>query len=238
MSELVRWHGVADAEALRGAASERILDAAARAIRERGGFGIALSGGETPRGVYERLRTARADWAAWHVWFGDERCLPRGDAGRNSTMAAAAWLAHVAIPADQIHEIPAELGPVGAAAAYASALRSVPDFDLVLLGLGADGHTASLFPGHDWGTGSDAADVLAVFAAPVPPPERVSLSAARLSRARDVLFLVEGERKRAAVSRWRAGESLPAAAIRPASGVDVLVTSGLIERGGAPPGSS
>lgn len=238
MSEPVRWHGVADAEALRREASERILDSAARAIRERGRFAIALAGGETPRGVYERLRTARADWAAWHVWFGDERCLPRGDAGRNSTMAASAWLAHVAIPADQVHEIPAELGPERAAAASASALRSVSDFDLVLLGLGADGHTASLFPGRDWGTGSDTPDALPVFDAPVPPPERVTLSAARLSRAREVLFLVEGERKRGAVSRWRAGEALPAGAIRPARGVDVLVTADLIARGGAPPGSS
>lgn len=238
MSAAVRWHAVADAEALRRAASERILDAAARAIRERGRFAIALAGGETPRGVYERLRGARTDWAAWHVWFGDERCLPRGDAGRNSAMAAAAWLDHVPIPAEQIHEVPAELGAARAAAAYASALEPVGEVDLVLLGLGEDGHTASLFPGREPGAAPGAPDVLAVFAAPVPPAERVSLSAARLSRAREVLFLVEGERKRGAVSRWRAGEALPAGAIRPARGVDVLVTASLIEGGGAPPGSS
>lgn len=238
MSAAVRWHVVADAEALRRAASERILDAAARAIRERGRFAIALAGGETPRGVYERLRAAKTDWAAWHVWFGDERCLPRGDTGRNSTMAAAAWLAHVPIPAEQIHEIPAELGAERAAAIYAAEVRAVADFDLVLLGLGADGHTASLFPGRDPGAASGSPDVLAVFGAPVPPAERVSLSAARLSRAREVLFLVEGERKRGAVSRWRAGEALPAGAVHPARGVDVLVTASVIEGGGAPPGSS
>ncbi len=98
----------------------------------------------------------------------------------------------------------------------------------MLLGLGEDGHTASLFPMHDWGAAPDSPDVLAVFDAPKPPPQRVSLSAARLSRAREVLFLVAGESKRDAVKRWRAGEQLPAAAIQPAAGVDVLVESVLL----------
>ena len=131
---------------------------------------------------------------------------------------------------DQVHAIPAELGASAAALAYAETLRGVGDFDLVLLGLGEDGHTASLFPGRDWGVAASAPDALAVFDAPKPPPQRVSLSAARLSRTREVLFMVEGEAKRDAVARWRAGEQLPAAAIRPAGGVDVLVESALLGR--------
>ena len=140
-------------------------------------------------------------------------------------MAAIEWLDHVPIPKDRVHPIPAELGARAAALAYADTLRGVGEFDLVLLGLGEDGHTASLFPNHDWGTAPDAPDVLAVLDAPKPPPQRVSLSAARLSRAREVLFLVAGDSKREPIARWRAGEQLPAAAIRPAAGVDVLIST-------------
>ena len=109
------------------------------------------------------------------------------------------------------HLIPAELGSEAAARRYAGELTGVGEFDLVLLGLGADGHTASLFPGrpHD-----DSADVVAVHDSPKPPSERVSLSAARLSRARQVLFLVTGQDKRAAVTAWRTGAEIPARAIR------------------------
>jgi 6-phosphogluconolactonase len=174
------------------------------------------------------LRTVDAEWSRWHVYFGDERCLPAHDAERNSRMAGDAWLDHVPIPKNQVHAIAAERGPDAAAFAYASALRAVGDFDLVLLGIGEDGHTASLFPGHDWGSAPDSGDTLAIFDAPKPPPQRVSLSAARLSRARAVLFLIAGESKRSAVERWRAGEHLPPGAIRPAGGVDVLVESTLL----------
>jgi 6-phosphogluconolactonase len=116
-----------------------------------------------------------------------------------------------------------------AAQQYSTVLRAVGDFDLVLLGIGEDGHTASLFPGHDWGAAPGSPDTLAVFDAPKPPPQRVSLSAARLSRARQVIFLVSGESKRKAVEAWRAGKDIPAQAIRPAAGVDVLVESVLLE---------
>lgn len=224
-AQQVRWHRVADPEALHRAALERILDAAARAIRERGRFDIVLAGGNTPRGLYRMLRQADIAWRCWQVWFGDERCLPVDDPQRNSAMAAAALLDHVPIPPRQVHAIPGELGPLDAAASYAADLRGVGDFDLVLLGLGEDGHTASLFPDRDWGTAPDAPDALPVFDAPKPPPERVTLSAARLSRTRTVLFLVEGKSKHAAVARWRSGELLPASAIVPAAGVDVLVTT-------------
>jgi len=224
----VRWIGAADATALTQAARQRILAAAAGAIAERARFVIVLAGGDTPRGVYQLLRTAHTDWSRWHVYFGDERCLPAKDVERNSRMAADAWLDHVSIPTNQIHTIPGELGPDAAALAYAHVLRDVDEFDLVLLGLGADGHTASLFPGHSWGDAPEAGDTLAIFDAPKPPPRRVSLSGARLSRAREVLFLIAGASKRDAVARWRAGEKLPPNAIRPAGGCDVLVDSALL----------
>lgn len=219
-----RWHPLPDAAALDAEAAARTLAAAHEAIAARGRFQLVLAGGNTPRGAYRLLRASAADWSRWHIWFGDERCVPNGATERNSRMAGDAWLDHVPIPLNQIHAIPAERGPIAAAHAYADRLRGVGLFDLVLLGLGADGHTASLFPGHDWGTAADAPDVLAVHDAPKPPPQRVSLGAARLGRARAVLFLVDGENKRDALARWRAGDDIPAAAIRPSAGVDVLVS--------------
>jgi len=226
--QVVRWHPVADAAALQQAACRWILDASTRAIAARGRFAIVLAGGNTPRGVYALLRNIDTDWSYWDIWFGDERCAPPDDPDRNSMMARAAWLDHVGIPPERIHAIPAELGADSAAHAYSEVLDGTGDFDLVLLGLGEDGHTASLFPGHDLGTESDARDALAVFDAPKPPPQRVSLSASRLGRARQVLFLVEGESKRDAITRWRAGDAIPARAIRPEHGVDVLVEASLL----------
>jgi 6-phosphogluconolactonase len=218
-----RWHALADRSALQQAAVEWIVAAAVAAIGSRGQFHLVLAGGETPRGVYQGLRQVATDWHAWHIYFGDERCLPPDDAARNSYMAGQAWLDHVPIPAAQIHLIPAELGAVPAAQAYAARLRGVGEFDLVLLGLGEDGHTASLFPGHDWGAAPGAPDALAVGDAPKPPAERVSLSAARLSRARQVLFLVAGTGKGGALADWRSGKTIPARSIAPPAGVDVLL---------------
>ncbi|MCU0842029.1 MAG: 6-phosphogluconolactonase [Thiobacillaceae bacterium] len=218
-----RWQLV-DNEALQLAeALERVRRAEAEAIAERGVFHFVLAGGGTPRRLYQALAGEAHDWSRWQVWFGDERCLPPTDPERNSRMASEAWLGRVNLPGTNVHPIPAELGAREAAEDYGRALAGVGAFDLVLLGLGEDGHTASLFPGHDWGETADAPDTLAVSDAPKPPPERVSLSARRLSRARRVLFLVTGAGKRAAVAAWRRGEAIPAAAIRPDAGVDILL---------------
>lgn len=234
-AQIVRWDPVPDVAALHAAAAARVLAAAGQAIRLRGRFDIVLAGGETPRGAYELLRAADTDWSRWHVYFGDERCTPPDDAERNSRMAEAAWLGHVAIPDSQVHPMPAELGAREAAARYATLLEPIDAFDLVLLGLGEDGHTGSLFPGHVLGDDDDAPDVLAVHGAPKPPPERVTMSARRFSRAAAVLFLVAGEGKRDAVRQWRAGAAIPARAIRPASGVDVCVAATLIDDAPAAP---
>ena len=226
--EQCRWHAVSDERALQQAAIEAILAGAAEAIHERGRFHLVLAGGNTPRAIYRGLCAAQTDWSAWHIYFGDERCLPPVNSERNSRMAAEVWLDCVPIPPVQLHTIPGELGALQAARMYAETLQAVGDFDLVLLGLGEDGHTASLFPDHEWGTAPGSPDTLAVFDAPKPPPQRVSLSAARLSRARRVIFLVCGESKHRVVTQWRAGKDIPARAIMPAAGVDVLVESALL----------
>lgn len=229
MSQLVRWHGFADAPTLQQEAFARILRAADAAIEARGRFDLVLAGGSTPQAVYHLLRGANADWSRWWIWYGDERCLPPEHADRNSRMAAINWLDHVAIPAAQTRPIAAEWGAQAGARDYAQVLQTLGWFDLVLLGLGEDGHTASLFPGrdvHDDGS----ATMIAVFDAPKPPAQRISMSATRLGQARAVLFLVSGESKRDAVQRWRDGADIPARTIAPLDGVDVLVEQALLDR--------
>lgn len=228
LSQQCRWHEFSDISSLENAVVGAILDSAAASIEERGRFNLVLAGGESPREIYMKLREAPTDWSLWHIYFGDERCMPPTKEELNSQMAEEAWLNHVPIPPTQVHAIPNDLRADKAADAYAQTLRGVGTFDLTLLGLGKDGHTASLFPGNDWGLGSNAPDTLAIFNSPKRPPQRVSLSAARLNRSRQVIFLVGDESKHEAVTRWRAGEDIPARAITGETGVDIMVESSLL----------
>lgn len=221
-SSRLRWHVVEKSSWL-ATALAWVHEAAKSALAARGEFHLVLAGGSTPEKLYRALADQDQDWARWHIWFGDERCLPAADPQRNSRMAASAWLDRVAIPAGNIHVIPAELGAALGANSYAQQLAGRAAFDLVLLGLGQDGHTASLFPDHDWGVEPRSADALAVMDAPKQPPERITLSAQRLSHTRSVLFLICGADKRDALTRWRQGATIPASAIQPDAGVDLLV---------------
>ncbi|MFA5242342.1 MAG: 6-phosphogluconolactonase [Sulfuricella sp.] len=215
------WHEYPDVALLYQRAAEGIERVAAEAIARQGAFSIVLAGGGTPRAVYQHLRHIHTEWRAWHVYFGDERCLPVDDPERNSVMAGECWLGHVPIPDAQIHRIPVQLGAEAAALRYSTVLEEIENFDLVLLGLGQDGHTASLFPGQEWGREETQAAVLAVHDAPKPPLDRVSLSAWRLSHAARVWFLVTGQDKREAVQAWRTHENIPAASIVPHRGVEI-----------------
>ena len=208
------WRVFADAEALVRALSDALCAEAAAAIAARGTFHLVLAGGSTPRALYRALADRNAGDARWHVWYGDERCQPADHPDRNSVMSEAAWLVASRIPPENRCPIPAELGAIEAAARYAGWLKGVAEFDVVLLGMGEDGHTASLFPGHDWGDAPGSTDVLAEFDAPKPPPERVSLSAARLSRSRRVWLVVTGSGKREVLLRWKRGEKLPVSVVR------------------------
>lgn len=214
----ITWKPFDSSAALQAAALEAILQSAKAAIAARGRFSIVLAGGATPREVYQQLREAETDWSKWHVFFGDERCLPPDHAERNSRMAQASLLDHVPIPRAQIHPMPAELGAEAGARAYSAVLQAIDSFDLVLLGMGEDGHTASLFPGRPWES-TDHAPALAVYDAPKPPPSRISLAASRLSLARRVIFLISGQGKQDALQAWRAGTPLPVTAINPPTAV-------------------
>lgn len=223
-----RWNTVADQSELDQVALRTILDGATKSIRQRGEFHFVLSGGDTPRRLYQQLRFIHTNWSAWHIYFSDERCLLTGDKNLNSRMAGEAWFDHVPIPKNQLYVIPVEFGASRAAYEYARTLRFVGVFDLTFLGLGEDGHTASLFPGHEWGSVPGSPDTLAIFDAPKAPQHRVSMSAVRLSRSRQVMFLVRGKSKHMAVAKWRKGNNIPARAIMPIAGVDVLLESSLL----------
>ncbi len=214
-----RWHLYPTADALAMRACQIILRAAREAIAARGRFRLVLAGGATPLAVYAKLATSPADWGTWEIYFGDERCLPPEHAERNSRGAADAWLDHVAIPRSQIHPIPSERGPDAAAQLYSKLIESALPFDLVLLGLGEDGHTASLFPGRP----VDEVLVIPVRKAPKPPPDRVSLSSTALSNTHQVFFLITGQNKQKAVGAWLTGKEIPASRISPAGGVDIFL---------------
>jgi 6-phosphogluconolactonase len=208
-----QWLRYDTADAVARACITCILNCADKAINERGIFRIVLAGGTTPRHAYEGLRDAKTDWSRWEIYFGDERCLPVNDAERNSVMAHEAWLKHVTIPADNIYTMNAEQGAEPAAREYAEIISHALPFDIVLLGMGEDGHTASLFPGH---VHDKTETVHAVHNAPKPPGDRVSLSAHTLGETRELLILVTGAGKQAAMSEWLAGAPLPVASVNPA----------------------
>jgi 6-phosphogluconolactonase len=218
------WDSLPDADALADTAAALILARAAGSVRERGCFSIVVPGGRSPVRCFERLRHAPVDFSDWIVMFSDERCLQPGDPERNDSVADRHWLGQVDLPADRVLRIPAELGPEAGASAYATRLARLRRPDLVLLGIGEDGHTASLFPGLPIGDSPEAPIALPVTGAPKPPPERVSLSARYLSRARSVLVLVDDPGKALAVARWRRGDDLPIAKIQPSGELRVLCT--------------
>jgi len=217
---LARWHVIPDMGTLIDTVGVRIYCAARHAIALHGEFRIVLAGGSTPQAVYRELADSGADWQRWHVYFGDERCLPVDHPERNSVMVANNWLEHVPIPPQNVHVIPAEQGAIAAARDYATVIDAARPFDMVLLGLGEDGHTASLFPGQ-----AHAAEELvhAVFDAPKPPAERVSLGVAALNDTCMVLALVTGQAKREAVQRWRHCADLPITRIHGRCGIDVYL---------------
>jgi 6-phosphogluconolactonase len=232
-----------DPEALAQHAAHWLLDTA---VRKSGTFAVCLSGGSTPRHLYQLLASSplrdRFPWARTHWFWGDERFVPHDDADSNYRMVCEAMLSRAPVPPDHIHPIPTEgLGAEAAASAYERELKHFygadtlaadrPLFDIVLLGLGTNGHTASLFPGMDvlqerlhWvGTMTDP-----------QAGTRITLTYPALDSAREVAFLVAGEDKRAVLKQILDGDpSLPASHVKPAGTLRFLV-----DRAAAPDGAS
>lgn len=221
-----------DIDALSRTALDELRRILAEAVRDRGRFAIALSGGRTPEKLYRmwaesERRRAQTPWDRVHLFWGDERYVPKDDPLSNFRMTREALIAHVSIPAANVHPMPGpedSASPQGAAEAYESELRrffgsTPPAFDLQLLGLGVEGHTASLFPGSP-ALEEKTRWVMAVEA-PVKPPKRLTLTPVVLNQARSTFFLVSGEDKRQIISALRsepekAMSQYPAGRIRPA----------------------
>jgi 6-phosphogluconolactonase len=230
---------VEDADAVARAAAELVVDAASRAVAYRGRFTVALAGGSTPRRLYALLADARAPfrgrvaWERTHVFFGDERHVPPDHAESNYRMARETLLDQV--PLGSVHRILAELADASAAAAsYETELRRFfgtgggdvpPALDLVLLGLGPDGHTASLFPGNA-ALDERVRWVVAPFV-PTMQAHRITFTLPVLARAREVVFLVSGREKARALAEVLAPAPgvalLPAARVRPDGGGPIWV---------------
>jgi 6-phosphogluconolactonase len=200
---------VADGPGVAAAAAELLASLLTAALVERGVAHVLLSGGTTPRLTFERLELA--DWHGVELWFGDERCVGPDDPESNFRMVSESLLPHAT--GAVVHRIEGELGPDAAADAYEALIRrrveettadGVPVFDVNLLGIGPDGHTASLFPGNP-ALAVSARAVVGVRGAPKPPPERVSLTLPVLRAARDSVLLASGESKAAAVRGLLAG---------------------------------
>ena len=184
---------------------------------------LALSGGSTPRLLFERLAQAdlmaAAPWDRVHFYWSDERCVPPQDPSSNFAMAKESLLDHLPLRPDQIHAVDGTLPPDAAAASYAARVGDQP-LDIVLLGMGGDGHTASLFPGGP--ELEEEQRIVVATRSPLPPPDRISLSLPAINRARCVVFLVVGADKAAMVARVLAERAapdgpglLPAARARP-----------------------
>lgn len=221
-----------DQAALAEEAARRFVALAQAAIANHGRFTVALSGGSTPRALYQRLAqpslSAAVDWANVLVFWGDERMVPPDDIESSYRMARETLLAHVPLPAANIYPVPTIGGTAEAAAsAYEETLTAafgtdLPCFDLILLGIGPDGHTASLFPGQPEVVRPSAALASAVHNAPKPPPARVTFTYTLINAAANVLFLVSGADKAAALKGVLRGPvdvaRLPAQGVRPKQG--------------------
>jgi 6-phosphogluconolactonase len=229
-----------DKTALAQAACNHFIALANQALDERNVFSVALAGGSTPRAMYSLLSekyAAQIDWTRVHIFWGDERCVPPDHKDSNYRMTRESLLDHVPIPADNVHRMQAELSSEEAAAAYEVSLQSFFDmtaskskdstpsaFDLLLLGIGTDGHTASLFPG------TPAMEENRRWVVPVPhtepPPPlitRISLTLPAINAARQVTFLASGSGKATILNevlstKPSAPHALPAARVKPSAG--------------------
>jgi 6-phosphogluconolactonase len=238
-----RHHIFVTHDQLANAAAGTVCQLSALAIAKRGRFTVALSGGSLPKLLCPPLVTeplySQVDWPSWHVFWADERCVPLTSPDSNYRLAREYLFDHVDIPPAQIYALDDSLAPAAAATAYQETLAQVfqpasdlPRFDLILLGMGEDGHTASLFPDHPLLDETERW-VAPIFDSPKPPPERITLTLPVINNARQVIFLTAGPGKAEALSQiTKHTNRLPAGMVQPANGelhwfVDNAAAAGL-----------
>ena len=211
---MTRLTTCADDASVARRAAEHIRRALARAREERGVAHLALSGGTTPGATYELLGAEPEALTGTHIWFADERCVPPDDEESNYLLAERTLIGPAGIAPELVHRMQGELGPEQGAAAYAEELATVlagsggtsgeesrmPVLDVVVLGIGPDGHVASLFPGAATLDAGERAVALGVSDSPKTPPERITLTLPVLHAARECVLLATGASKADAVS--------------------------------------
>jgi len=215
---------LSDPTALAREAADRFVALARSAIASHGRFTVALSGGSTPLLLYEQLVTQPIEWQHVHIFWGDERCAPPDHPDSNYGMAQRALLSHVDIPTQNVHRLQGELDPVQAAQRYEAELLAVfgtrPRFDLILLGMGADAHTASLFPGTS-ALHEQQRWVVAHYVDKLQT-QRLTLTPPIINDAANVIFLIAGSDKAAALrSVWHGPhdpDRFPAQSVVPTTG--------------------
>ncbi|HHZ87422.1 MAG TPA: 6-phosphogluconolactonase [Chromatiaceae bacterium] len=230
MTEYRKIQILTDADQVSRVAAEQFVELARRAHAEDRDFFVALSGGSTPKRMYEYLAEADSrdavNWERVQIFWGDERYVDADHADSNQRMTREAWLDHISIPKENIHPITNQANsPEVDAADYANTIQALvptnrfdlPEFDLVLLGLGSDGHTASLFPGTD---AVDETEKFVTYAAPEGQNSpRISITFPVINAARRIILLVAGDNKKQVVKRTLMGskqeQSLPIDKLRP-----------------------
>lgn len=200
------WHTFDSTELAAQAAASRIAELIEQSLQQNNICHIALPGGNTPAKCFHYLSQKKINWQQIHWYLGDERCLPVGHAERNDAMIQQHLWSKIQAPDKTIHTIHTELGAIEGAEKYAAIMNNII-LDIAFLGMGEDGHTASLFPDNI--ALNDSHSVVPVFNAPKPPADRVSLSVSTLQRAKHRIVLTTGDSKRQAITQIKNRVDLP-----------------------------
>jgi len=183
-----------------------ILNVANHSIRATNKFTIVLAGGTSFSSVYRILNNSKSNWKKWHIYIGDERCLALGDKNRNDYLINKIWLGNGLIPKKNINFIHSELGVDVGASDYEEVVREIKKFDVVLLGMGEDGHTASLFPNRIYDKDKN---VIVEKNSPKYPKNRISMSCKVLNKSSHVFKVINGASKKNTVDLWLKGVEFP-----------------------------
>lgn len=222
MQKNINWQEFEDNYSLQSEVVKTIINLSSESIKENGVFKVIFSGGSTPEKIYNLLSQDNfINFKKWEIYIGDERCLDSENHDRNSQMIARSLLRE--LPDDnspKFFPIESEKGSIQAALSYNKVISKVDYFDLVLLGLGEDGHTASLFPDHNFDTNEL---VIPVSNAPKPPSDRVSLTPTAFNKGKKIMFIVTGNGKSDAVVKWKTGHDIPASKIRSDNLIDIFI---------------
>ena len=200
------WLIFDDEMSLSKALAQEILNIAKKSISEKNCFSIVLTGGQSVLNLYKILSKSDSNWEKWHIYIGDERCVPMCHKDRNDQVINEIWLDNSTISKNNIHFIQAELGLIEAQKEYEKVLKKIDKFDVVLLSVGEDGHVASLFPNHSY---PDNKMVVIESNSPKSPKQRLSMSYKQLNKSNYIFKLLIGKSKQQVVHLLQKTTNLP-----------------------------